>query len=244
MSTAEKAYRDSATRHLRDELVVNHLELVRNVLGRLAGNLPKSVDRDAMEGAGMVGLLQAAESYDPSKGEFPPYAARRIRGAMLDELRRGSGLPQQMLARIRAIKEARQQLPAPASIEDLAEKTDMTEEEVVDTMDAARWTRVDDGLPLDELVQKPLGRGDLPAGDPAEKLAQQETLEALADSIEKLNERERLVVTMYHLESLRMAEIAEVLKINVGTVSRVLAAAQHKLFEDLRAHIADDEPLC
>lgn len=241
MSTAEQAYRASATRHLRDDLVINHIELVRDVLGRLAGNLPSFVDRDGMESAGMMGLLQAAENYDPAKGPFPQFAQKRIRGAMLDELRRSSGLPQKMLARIKALNEARQQSAAPVSIETLAEKTEMTVGQIVETMEAARWTRVDDGLPLEELVHKPVGPQSQASDDPADLLARQEMREALTDAIEKLNERERLVVTMYHLESLRMAEIAEVLSIDVGNVSRALAKAQHKLFEDLRAHITDDD---
>lgn len=229
MSTAERAYREADRHGDEQSLVLEHVGLVRHVLGRVASTLPVGVDRDNLEGAGMVGLVEAARRFDPAKGDFAPYARRRIRGAMLDELRRDSQLTQTIIRRIKQIEAARRQLAPPATLQQLADATGLTVEQVEQTLEAARWNRVEGSPVLEQLSH----RGE--AGDPAACAEQNDLLGALAEAIEALPERQRLIVTMYHLEDLRLVEIGAVLDLAAGTVSRILAVAEHRLREHLRA---------
>lgn len=233
MSTAERAYQETAGRAAKESLVLDHVHLVRHVLGRVTASLPSGVDRENLEGAGLVGLVEAAERFDPAKGEFAGFAKRRIRGAMIDELRRNSQLNQSLFQRLKQIEAARQRLPAPASLEDIAAATGLSLEQVVETLEAARWTRVEQGIALEQVAGA--GRPDADDEDPAQRAEHNDLLEALAAAIERLPERDRLIVTMYHLEDLRLAEIGAVLNLAAGTVSRNLAVAEHRLSEQLRA---------
>ncbi|MCA9177443.1 MAG: sigma-70 family RNA polymerase sigma factor [Planctomycetales bacterium] len=233
---AENAYRVSSNLHLREELVQEHMGLVHDVLGRLMATLPQHVDREGLQGAGMLGLVQAAAAYNPEQGNFARFAQFRIRGAMLDELRRSSGLSQAMLQRIKLVDQARLQCDPPASIEEIAARAELTVEQVVETLEHARWTRLEDGLVMDEVLGKQLG-GPTEAPDPQEEAMKQELHSRLTEAIEQLGEQDRLIVTLYYLESLRMAEIAEVLDIHVGNVSKRLAKIEHKLAEQLREFV-------
>ena len=241
MSTAKEAYRESQTRHLRDQLINDHLSLVKVTLGRLLGTLPRHVDREQLESAGVYGLVRAADKYDPARGEFAPYAKVVIRGAIIDELRRSSGVSQHMLQMIKQVEQAKQALAPPATVENIAQHTGLTTEQVVDALDAARCTRVEAGLPLEEIVTTSAASDSLiPSrdGDPIALAAHSELRDALAHAITRLNERDRLIVTMYHLDGMTLAEIGEVVNLHAGNVGRRLSDAMHVLREELRAHVS------
>jgi len=98
-------YQRQAEKNRRDELIVGHLPLVKHVIGRLLGDLPAGVDVENLESAGVLGLVEAAAKYDPTRNaQFKTFAYLRIRGAIVDELRRNSPLPQHMLSRVSAIR--------------------------------------------------------------------------------------------------------------------------------------------
>ena len=101
------AYQRVADQQKRDALILSHLPLVKHVIGRLVGELPPGVDVENLEAAGVLGLVEAAGKYDPGRNTlFKTFAYIRIRGAVLDELRRASPLPQQMLERVSAVRKA------------------------------------------------------------------------------------------------------------------------------------------
>src|SRR5262245_65056886 len=98
MSAAVRSYQDVAVRDRRDALILEHLSVVRHVVGRLLTELPPGLDSENLEAAGMLGLVEAARHFDPNRGvDFRTYAQSRIRGAVLDELRRNCPLPQRVL---------------------------------------------------------------------------------------------------------------------------------------------------
>src|SRR3954468_19204042 len=107
MTEALNEYQKAAEQQRRDRLVLTHLPLVRHVLGRLIGELPPGIDRENLEAAGVLGLVEAAAPCAPARGSsFKTCAYRRVRGAILDELRRNSVFPQQVLERIGAVRRA------------------------------------------------------------------------------------------------------------------------------------------
>jgi RNA polymerase sigma factor for flagellar operon FliA len=231
-------YQKEATKARRDQLILSHLPLVRHAIGRLAARLPSGVDVENLESAGVVGLVEAANRFDPERGiKFETYAYTRIRGAMLDELRRNSFLPQHVLENLASVRRAYQALPAPVTVEALAKATGMGTEKVTDCLAAMRWTRM---TSLDDAGNA----GDMQAanaGDqPAAPIEQAELQHLLARAIESLAERLRLVVTLYYLEDLRLKEIGELLGLSESRVSRLLDDALFELGEFMRAHGAEE----
>src|SRR5262245_59379132 len=186
-----QAYRQATQRSQRDELILNHLPLVRHVLGRLSAQLPPGIDLENLESAGVLGLVEAAANFDAAKNaQFKTYAYIRIRGAILDELRRNCPLPQQMLATAARVRAAHKELPAPVTVEALAAATGLTRDEVADCLAAIRLTRMVSYPAELELGATRLDeRQDRP--DAAVQAA--ELRQLLADAIEALPARERLV---------------------------------------------------
>src|SRR6185369_4427005 len=98
------------------------LSLVRHILGRLAAKLPYGVDLENLEAAGTLGLVEAANRFEPERGiHFKTFAYTRIRGAIYDELRRNCPLPQELLERVAQVRQALQSLAPPIRVEALAQ---------------------------------------------------------------------------------------------------------------------------
>jgi RNA polymerase sigma factor for flagellar operon FliA len=224
-----EAYLQVAAQARRDELIVSHLPLVRHVLGRLLIQLPVGVDVENLEAAGVLGLVEAANRFEPDRGiPFGAYATRRVRGAILDELRRNCPLPQRLLEQVARVRRAYGELPAGCSVEELAVSAGLTADEVADCLAAMRLASgaVDGGL----LEGHPARAEDQPDLQ-AERAEQRELL---TQGIEALPEQERLVLTLYYREDLRLKEIGEVLQLSESRVCRVLNAALFHLGEHIR----------
>jgi RNA polymerase sigma factor for flagellar operon FliA len=224
-------YTQLAEQSRRNELIESHLGLVRHILGKLVAQLPPGVDVENLESAATLGLVEAANKFDPERGiKFETYAYTRIRGAVLDELRRNCPLPQHMLERIAVVRRAYEGLPPGSSTAVLAAASGLSEEDVADCLAAMRLTRMSswEGEPLD-------GRIADRAEAPDDQAQRAEQKELLADAIQALGERERLVVTLYYMEDLRLKEIGTLLNLSESRVSRVLNAALYHLGEYMRA---------
>ncbi len=219
-----------------EQLILGHLDYVRHVLGRTVANLPDGADLENLEAAGILGLVEAAAQFDPAREvTFTTFSYPRIRGAILDELRRNCPLTRTMLKRWELIRNAYAQLEAPVSPEDLAGATDLKADEVLECLQAIRLTNPDSW-------HEELNPGARTAGDespPEAAVEQQDELQMLADLIERLPDQERMVLTLYHLEELRLKEIGEVLSLSESRISRVLAAAELRLKEMVRRRVDD-----
>lgn len=226
MHSAVKAYHKVCKMDLRDRLILEHLYYVRHILGKMLGGLPDSVDQDNLESAGILGLVEAAGQFDPARDiAFTTFAYQRIRGAILDELRRNCPVPQAMLQNWTLIRKASVHMPPPLTPEKLAAQTGLTVEEVDDCIAAMRLTRPINWA--DELGELPVAGNRDDSVDADSCRIEEKKL--LADAIEQLPERMRLAVTMYYLEDMRMKEIGEVLNLSESRVSRLVSAAELQL---------------
>lgn len=233
METAEKAYQQITAQSRRDELILQHLSLVRHVIGRMLAELPPGMDVENLKSAGTLGLVEAANKFDPTRGvDFKAYAYTRVRGAVLDELRRNCPLPQDVLQRVAKVRKAYEDLQPPVAVEELAEITGLTHDEVVDCLAAMRMTRM---VSWDEWGQTQLARLDDAHDEPHSVLERAEQKQMLAEAIASLPERERRVVTLYYMEDLRLKEIGQVVNLSESRVSRLLNSALFQLGERLRA---------
>lgn len=228
-----KAYQNVTQKEFRDRLVLEHLHCVRHVLGRIASGLPMFVDTENLESAGMLGLVEAAGQFDPRREvAFSTFAYHRIRGAILDEIRRNSPLPQQVWEQWTVIRQAWEKLGEQASSAAVARMCQLSEEEVEECITAVRMT------------QPEVWRADLTAHQkvsssddtPLETLNDEDERRILADAIERLPRKLRVVLSLYHLEDLRMAEIGEVLNLSESRVSRLISEAQLKLKSLIEPH--------
>ena len=230
-------YQRVADQAKRDELILSHLPLVRHVLGRLAAELPPGVDVDNLESAGVLGLVEAAGKFDPTRNaQFRTFAFLRIRGAIVDELRRNSPLPQHMLEKVSAVRKAVRVLAPPVTVDAIADATGLTADEVSDALSADRFSRMVSW----EQTAQPNGLGVAHAAAPPDAASERwEAVQQLADAIEELPPRERMAVTLYFREEMRLKEMQEVMKLSPSRISRILSRATFELRERLRAKGVD-----
>ncbi|WP_437187510.1 sigma-70 family RNA polymerase sigma factor [Planctomicrobium sp. SH668] len=224
MNAAVKAYQNVARKELRDQLITEHLDSVRHVLGRLTARLPGFIDEENLEAAGFLGLVEAATNFDPARGvEFRTFAYHRIRGAILDELRRNCPLPQHILQQWSLIQASIAKLGELATSQSIAAACGITEEEVTRCVAAVRLAQ-----PESWRAEMTLIRGERHGAtevDLSVRLDQEEERQRLTAAILKLPEQMRSVLAMYHLEDMRLAEIGEVMGLSESRVSRVLNQA-------------------
>lgn len=226
MEAAVRTYQSVTRKEFRDQLVVDHLECVRHALGRMLVTLPGTVDAENLECAGILGLVEAANQFDPARGvEFRTYAFHRIRGAILDELRRNCPLPQQVLQQWSLIRSIWERLGEHVGTDVLIQQTGLTESEVENTLAAVRLAQPEAWR--EELVHHDSVRSRGDAIDDALELEDQQR--ALAEAIEQLPDQMRTVLGLYYMEDLRLAEIGEVLELSESRISRILAQAQLRL---------------
>jgi RNA polymerase sigma factor FliA len=232
-SGAIQTYQRVADTARRDELILSHLRLVKHVLGRLVAELPPGVDIDNLESAGVLGLVEAAGKFDPTRNaQFKTFAYLRIRGAIVDELRRNSPLPQHMLERVSAVRKACRKLAPPITVEAICEATGFSQDEVADALAAERFSRMVSW----EQTAQPNGYTPADSGPAPDAASERwEAVQQLADAIEELPPRERMAVTLYYREDMRLKEMQEVMKLSQSRISRILSRATFELGEKLRA---------
>jgi RNA polymerase sigma factor for flagellar operon FliA len=204
------------------QLLAEHASLLKRIAYHLISRLPPEVQVDDLMQAGVVGLLEAARHYDPSQGaSFATYAGIRIRGAMLDELRRSDWKPRSVHRNTRKFTDAVQQIERrehrPAKDNEIAQEMDMELEEyhrLLRDIAGYRVVSMDEVAHLQEACPR-TGPG------PLEKVQQSAFKQALAEHIDDLPEREKLVIVLYYDEELNLREIGEVLGVSESRVCQI-----------------------
>ncbi len=221
-----------------NDSLMEHIGLVKRVAIHLKSRLPNYMELDELIQVGTIGLIEAAKSFDDQKGvEFEVFARTRIRGAILDQVRKLSYLPRSAIVNIRDHNEATAVLSSELSREP-------TQTELADFMGkdldsfhkerthAHRFQTVSLESQLPESI-------DLPANEfnePETTLADSQMMEALTESIESLPEREKTIISLYYVEELNLKEIGAVLEVSESRVSQVLSAT----IKQLRKNFAED----
>jgi len=220
----------------RDDLVVQHAPLVKRIAYHLMCRLPPSVQADDLIQAGMIGLLEAARNYDSKQGaSFETYAGIRVRGAMLDEIRKNDWAPRSVHRKARKVAEAVRQIESmmgrDARDNEVAEALDMSLGEYHQTLQAASGYLVlsfDDLGADDEAVATNINLSSTPM-TPFDGLQKEDFKRSLAEAISGLPERERLVMTLYYDEELNLREIGAVLGVSESRVSQIHSQALIRL---------------
>ena len=213
----------------RNALIEHYLPLVR-LVGRLAIGLPSHVDRDDLLSSGFFGLLDAIERYDPTRrNKFETYAGVRIRGAMLDYLRAKDWMPVTMRQRIRKYSDVSAQLASElgreATDEEIRERMGIGEKEYRVMLRELGAATI---IPLDDYLA---GGGEKAAedGGPSAQLEATEIKETLAAAIDRLPEKERIVVSLYYYDELTLKEISKILHLTEARISQLHSKAVFRL---------------
>lgn len=225
-------------------LASDHVDLVKRIAYRLHSRLPDCVQMEDLIQAGMLGLLEARERFRSDEGaSFTTFAGIRIRGAMLDEIRRGDWAPRSLHRAMRAIQDAQQRVEhragRPASEAELAAEMDLSLDEYRKTLSdiaSAHLASLDDGEHGTPAL-------DIPAAAdsrPAELVERADLHAAVAAANEDLPERERSLMTWYYDEGLNLRQIAERLGVSESRAcqlhGRALARVREKLSGWLRSN--------
>ena len=213
----------------RNELTEHYLSLVRLVAGRLAISLPPYVDRDDLLSSGFFGLLDAVERYDPERQiKFETYACVRIRGAMLDYLRAKDWMPVATRQRIRTFSDAigrlTTELGREPTEEELQDDMGMSDKEFRALQGQLSMATV---VPLDDYLTAATPEQD--AANPSARLEAEELRKTLAKAIDKLPEKERIVVALYYNDELTLKEIANILHLTEARISQLHTKAVFRL---------------
>jgi len=225
---------------IEDEHIAELLPMVHKIARQVVTYLKPPLSFEDMVSAGTVGLVRAARDFDPSHhAEFKTYAYIRIKGAILDELRCWSFMPENLRKRINMAHQLSRKITeqtgtVPTDIE-LAEKLGITLEELYETLESARAQHF---ISLDCFGQdEPVLSNFLAATNPVapeEKIEKEELIDKLAEAIRQLSERQRQVILLYYQQQLTMKQIAEVLEITESRVSQLHASALFNLSVKLR----------
>ncbi|MBV9772959.1 MAG: FliA/WhiG family RNA polymerase sigma factor [Gemmatimonadetes bacterium] len=227
----------------REAYLTEHLGLVHHVARQLKRGLAADADLEELVSAGTIGLIHAADSFDPSRGlAFSTYAAPRIRGAILDELRRHDHLPRSVRRKARDLNAVREGLTR--ELGRSPEDRELAGRMGVDLETLWKW-RDDTEGGIQVSIDRPLRDADERSPAPADVLPDEssesvedrinraEEAEILRDAILRLKEQERVVLSLYYFEELKMHEIATVLEVTESRVSQIRSKALARLRQEL-----------
>lgn len=226
-------YKANGSKGAREQLILHYSPLVKYVAGRVAVGLPSNIDQADLVSYGIFGLIDAIDKYDQSRNiKFETYAISRIRGAIIDELRAIDWVPRSVRAKARSVEKAytdlENRLKRPPSDAEIAQELDIEIEEL-----NAIYTQLSTVslIALDELMSVDGEKGDrlslvetledTRAESPTEAFESEEMKNILMDSINRLPEREKIVVTLYYYEGLTLAEIGQVLGVTESRICQM-----------------------
>lgn len=233
------------TQQSREQLVLKYAPLLKRIVSRMAARFPPEVDPEEVYQAGMIGLLDAVDKFDPSRDiQFQTYAEYRIKGSILDELRALDWVPRTVRSAAtdweRAWNEQCSTLGREPNDQEMAGKLDMSLSDYHNfVLHASPLSLVtldqlgspgeeEDGQSLLDVLRDPDG------SDPFSELSMQHLKSRLQDAIEELPEREQTILSLYYIEELNMKEVAAVLGIGEARVSQIHTKIILKLRAKLR----------
>ncbi|MEI8057820.1 MAG: RNA polymerase sigma factor WhiG [Actinomycetes bacterium] len=247
LRTLWEDFKATGDQQLRERLILHYSPLVKYVAGRVGVGLPPNVEQADLISYGIFGLIDAIEKFDLERAiKFETYAINRIRGAIIDELRSIDWIPRSVRSKAREVERAYQSLEAklqrtPTEPE-VAKEMGVTLAELHTIFNTVSFVNV---VALDELLHAGGERGDsvslgdtltdTRAPDPMSVFEGEETKYILAQAIESLPEREKIVVTLYYYEGLTLAEIGQVL----GVTESRICQMHTKAVLQLRGKLAD-----
>lgn len=242
MNTLAKVYETEcqvSTPQNRDDLVLSHLPLVKYLVGRISSKLPPHLDQQDLMSVAVIGLITAAERFDPRRGIlFKTFAEKRVMGSIMDELRAQDWLPRTLREKYKRLEHEfsvlEQKLGRNPSSEEVAAAMGMDLQKYFQLMEEVHslsFMSLEDFHEDDE--GSPFGflnfLSDNGTENPQNQMMAKQLLQVLGDAIESLPEKERLVVTLYYYEELNLKEIGEIMNLTESRISQLHSQAVIRL---------------
>lgn len=237
-------YQKKPTQEMREQLILAYAQLVKLVAGRLSMYLGHNVEYDDLVSYGIFGLIDAIDKFDMTKNvKFETYASLRIRGAILDQIRKMDWIPRTVRQRQRKIDEAIKQVEMrtgkAATDEEIALELGVSEDELVNWQSQLKVTNVVSLSEFEEQGQEPalenVNRNRF--SQPEDVVEEQELKQKLIESLELLTEKERRVIELYYYEDLTLKEISLVLEVSESRVSQLHTKALLKMRKKMGAYM-------
>ena len=234
--------RETMDKKSREELILEYAPLVKKIVDRIAMRLPSNISKDELASGGIMGLVDAIDKYDPEKGtQFNTYATLRIKGAILDELRRMDWVSRSIRRDIHKIEAARRTIGMRLGRE--PDDFEVAEEMGIDLDSYHRMTTRAMGIglfSLDGTVPDCFDSKDATqteeVSSPFNALKRKELKQIIAETLKKLSEKEQLVMSLYYFDELTLKEIAQVLNLTESRISQIHSKAIIKLRVKLRSY--------
>lgn len=230
-------YSKSNTPELREKIIIEYAGLVKIVAGKLSIYLGHNVEYEDLVSYGTFGLIDAIDKFDYEKGvKFETYASLRIRGAILDQVRRMDWLPRTVRQRQKQIDAAYQKIESESGR--MATDEEVAAELEISTDELLKWqnqTKASGVVSLDEYLEQGNENGIVSNGDssdyaqPEKQMEQKAMKELLLQSLEALTEKEKKVILLYYYEELTLKEISEVLEVSESRISQLHTKAIQRL---------------
>jgi len=238
-------YAKSKSPQIREQIIIEYAPLVKVVAGRLSMYIGYNVEYDDLVGYGVFGLIDAIDKYDFKKEvKFETYASLRIRGAILDQIRKMDWIPRTVRQRQKQIDAATKEIEAttgrPARDEEIAQALGIKEDEYLEWQSQMKVTNVvslNEYLEMGTEISNEVGNVSRHFDAP-EKVAEQEELkEMLVEALELLTEKERKVIVLYYYEELTLKEISELLEVTESRVSQLHTKSLQKMKAKLGKYV-------
>ncbi len=239
-----KEYQKKPTQEIREQLIIAYAQVVKLVAGRLSMYLGHNVEYDDLVSYGIFGLIDAIDKFDSTKNvKFETYASLRIRGAILDQIRKMDWIPRTVRQRQRKIDEAMKNIEMrtgkTASDEEIAVELGVSEEELLNWQSQLKVTNMVSLTEFEESGQEPafspIAKNRF--AQPEEVVEEEELKKKLVESLELLTEKERIVIELYYYEDLTLKEISRVLEVSESRISQLHTKALTKMRKKLGTYM-------
>ncbi|CRZ34536.1 RNA polymerase sigma factor for flagellar operon FliA [Herbinix hemicellulosilytica] len=237
-------YARKKTPELREKIIIEYAGLVKLVAGRLSMYLGYNVEYDDLVGYGIFGLIDAIDKYDYTKGyKFETYASLRIRGAILDQIRKMDWIPRSIRQKQRKLENAYRSLEArygkDVNDEEIAQELDISVEELENWQNQTKLTNI---ISLDEFLEQGSESKNeqylTATFDQPDKIVErQELKEILTKVLDTLTEKEKKVIILYYYEELTLKEISKILEVSESRISQLHTKALQKMRKMLGVNI-------
>jgi len=228
-----RSWKQAGDREAKRQLIERYMNLVDYVTGRLAIGLPRNVSKEDLASYGIMGLIDAVEKFEPERGlQFETYASWRIRGAILDGMRQADWVPRSVREKARRIEEAYQYLEqrhlrsvTDREISEYLQVSVQEFQQMLQEVNVASVLSLEDPIRDEEAETRKTLLVDDRSKNPEDTISELYLKEALAGAIERLTEKERMVVTLFYYEELSLSEIAEVMSLSPSRISQLHSKA-------------------
>lgn len=237
-------YGKTKSSEAREKIILEYAPLVKVVAGRLSMYLGYNVEYDDLVGYGIFGLIDAIDKFDVKKDvKFETYASLRIRGSILDQIRKMDWIPRTVRQKQKKIEAAIKQIEAKtgrnASDEEIAEELKVSSEELLNWQSQIKVTNM---VSLNEYVEQGMepvmdAKGNSHFIQPEDAIAEEELKKVLEQTLEILTEKERKVITLYYYEDLTLKEISNVLEVSESRISQLHTKALLKMKKTMGSYM-------